>query len=70
MAAFVVTIALHWLFPVAIQANYVASISKSEAIAQLEDYIIQLENDFGSLHGEDVEHVDEKMKSDMDDEKN
>ncbi len=67
IAAFVMTIALHWLFPVASQANYVSTISKSESRAQLEEYIHRLEIDFGTSHDQDV---DEKLRSVMDDEKN
>lgn len=57
------SIALHTLFPVQSQSNYVASVTPSQAREQLEEYIERLEFDFGTIRGEHSSQLNqEKMQ--------
>lgn len=50
--ALVVATALHLIFPVAAQSDYVASVTTYQAREELEEYIERLELDFSTIHGE------------------
>lgn len=57
------SIALHTVFPVQGQVDYVESHTKAQAREELEEYIERLELDFGMIRGDESVHsIREKMQ--------